>query len=1022
AGNGGNGGIGVNCSNAGGGGGGRGGDGGNGGNGGSGGAGGTVYAVLAPTSNPLTASAISFSGGLGAQGGQGGMEGFGGQNAGSLVGACTTTVVPPSPFGTCSLEETLSILVQMGISGTNNAVYSITNNVHRWQTPSGAYYVELSEVYPGQNAGQWLIVGVGASGPFFAYVTGDPSYNLYQALDYLVTTTGIVTYTSTANAQIGEIVNGNEMFTSICESIRSEPDNGTPGANGIAGPNGNQGQFGSESPSCDPANLNYEVNIGNGGNAIIIDLLGNNFIGDVIIDGVAGPVSSNTQIVIPVNGNELNIAVGGQLYDECGNSIELNWFIDFPPQPCTVNINYSIQNATCTNPQAVVTIDVTINPGTNGLYYYWNDYGFNDSESGDFFSNFQVVRSLNPGSYDFLVSDFNNNCYENLSITIDEPEVIELSLNTTISQPSCLVPYGTIQANASMGTAPYTFILNGGITSTTGTFSGLNPGSYTIEVTDANGCSTVNSNPITINSIGSNLILNQTNSQPTCTNPFGTITALISGGIAPYTYSLNGQIPTNNPVFSNLTAGVYTITCFDVTGCSTTSAPITINIFNSNLSLSATGNPASCASGFGTINATVTGGTTPYAYNINGQANPNSNFTNLAPGNYVISVSDANGCSATQTITLAAPAPFSASATVTQPNCPDEQGSISISVVGGTAPYLYDFGQGQISNSSIIATPGTTYNVTVSDANNCTSSVSNLTINALSNWNVQVTTTSDFCGNSNGTITVNVINPSGTSTILWMDGNQSFYRDNLPTGSHSAWITDATGCTYFVETLVESEKYDLQTVVTADEINCNKGNDGSIEVTVLNGISPYLIDWGFATGSPLTNLSAGTYIATVTDANGCNAQVQYTLVSPAPLSLNATVINANCNAACDGSITLSNPTTFNISSLNWSPSNDPTSMIQTNLCAGTYQVTAISDLGCEVTQSYTITEPDKIIINLAAATNNPCFGDKVGSIKVQVTGGVAPYTYAWSNGGTTDNINNLVSGTYTLVVTDANGC
>ncbi|NCA20288.1 MAG: hypothetical protein EBS86_04035, partial [Crocinitomicaceae bacterium] len=97
-------------------------------------------------------------------------------------------------------------------------------------------------------------------------------------------------------------------------------------------------------------------------------------------------------------------------------------------------------------------------------------------------------------------------------------------------------------------------------------------------------------------------------------------------------------------------------------------------------------------------------------------------------------------------------------------------------------------------------------------------------------------------------------------------------------------------------------------------------------------------------------------------------------------------------------------------------------MIQTNLCAGTYQVTAISDLGCEVTQSYTITEPDKIIINLAAATNNPCFGDKVGSIKVQVTGGVAPYTYAWSNGGTTDNINNLVSGTYTLVVTDANGC
>ena len=874
AGNGGNGGLGQNCSTAGGGGGGRGGDGGNGGNGGSGGAGGTVYGILAPTSttSEITASHVSLIGGNGGNGGTGGGNGFGGLNGGQIGGfSCIPTIATPG-LGTCSLEETLSILEQMGINGTNNAVYTFSNGTHRWATPNGSYFVEMIEVYPGQNQGYWRINGVGPNGAFFAFLEGSPSYNLFQALDNLVNLNNVVTYTSTANSQIGELTNYSETFTSVCSYLQVNAEDGTPGTPGQPGSNSNAGQFGSGSPDCDPANLTYEItNVGNGSDDFVLDFpSGLTFNGELFSDGWPTQITSNSQVVIPVN-NELYIMLYGELFDECGNSVIVEWYIDFPPQPCSVDFQYSIQNATCTNPQAIVTIDVTINPGSNGLIYDWSDYGTNDSQSGNFFSYFQVVRSLNPGNYDFQVSDYYNNCFGNLSITIDEPQVTELSLNTTISQPSCLVSYGTIQANASMGTAPYTYTLNGSTTSTTGTFSGLNPGSYTIEVIDANGCYTVNSNTIIINGFSSNLILNQVTTQPTCSNPSGTITALISGGVAPYSYSLNGQTPTSNSTFSNLLAGNYIITVIDAFGCSVSSEQITINTFESGIELTHTIINPVCSSDLGSIETNVIGGLNPYSFYINGQLNANSIFTNLNPGQYSIEVVDGNNCSVSENVSVNAPSSLIVNANVIQPVCYRTLGSITMNTSGGTAPYLYDFGQGFTSNNSISTNPGATYNVTVTDANNCSS------------------------------------------------------------------------------------------------------------------------------------------------------QTQYIMANPAPLSLSAVSSSINCFGACNGSIILANPS-FNLASINWNPSNNPNALSQTGLCAGTYTVIATSDLGCTVTQSYTLTQPKQMEINLLYANNNPCFTSQAGDIKVEVVGGAAPLTYAWSNGGTTNYINNLAIGTYTLTVTDATGC
>jgi hypothetical protein len=189
------------------------------------------------------------------------------------------------------------------------------------------------------------------------------------------------------------------------------------------------------------------------------------------------------------------------------------------------------------------------------------------------------------------------------------------------------------------------------------------------------------------------------------------------------------------------------------------------------------------------------------------------------------------------------------------------------------------------------------------------------------------------------------------------------------------------------------------------------------------GTGPYTYLWspGGQTSSSISGLCAGNYTVTVTDANGCAKTVTYTITQPGGLNTNPVATGVSCNGACDGTASVnvsggSAPYTFF-----WSPGGQTTQTI-TPVCGGSYSVLVTDSNGCSRTQVVVVPEPTVLLANISG-TNPSCSGNCNGSVTANPTGGTAPYTYLWSPGGqTTQTVNNLCAGNYTVTVTDANGC
>jgi len=215
----------------------------------------------------------------------------------------------------------------------------------------------------------------------------------------------------------------------------------------------------------------------------------------------------------------------------------------------------------------------------------------------------------------------------------------------------------------------------------------------------------------------------------------------------------------------------------------------------------------------------------------------------------------------------------------------------------------------------------------------------------------------------------------------------------------------------------------LTLTTTKVNVSCNGGSNGSIDLTVTGGTGAYTYSWtGGVTTQDCTGLVAGTYTVTITDANSCTKAVGNIVIQPSEITLSETHVNVLCNGASTGSIDLTASGGTGILTYDWShiPGNnnpqDPT-----NLAAGTYTVTVTDANGCTKSLSATITQVPAIVLP-TTVTNVSCFGGANGAIDLTVSGGVSPYTYSWSNNATSQDISGLTAGTYTVTVTDANGC
>ena len=232
-------------------------------------------------------------------------------------------------------------------------------------------------------------------------------------------------------------------------------------------------------------------------------------------------------------------------------------------------------------------------------------------------------------------------------------------------------------------------------------------------------------------------------------------------------------------------------------------------------------------------------------------------------------------------------------------------------------------------------------------------------------------------------------------------------------------ITDANSCTTTASVVITQPTV-LTATVSTTSVTCNGGTNGTASVSVSGGTSSYSYVWSNnSTSQSLSGLSAGTYSVTVTDANGCVATAQDVVTEASPIVLNTLVSSITCNGAADGfvDLTVSGGTT----PYTYAWSNGKTFEDISNLSPGQYSVIVTDANGCSATTTVTITQPAALTAT-TSVNNVLCNNASTGSISLTVSGGTPTYSYAWSNSATTQNLNNLVAGTYTVLITDANSC
>jgi gliding motility-associated-like protein len=445
------------------------------------------------------------------------------------------------------------------------------------------------------------------------------------------------------------------------------------------------------------------------------------------------------------------------------------------------------------------------------------------------------------------------------------------------------------------------------------------------------------------------------------------------------------------------------------------------------------------------ITTNITGGIpfstgTPYQLNWTGPNGFTSNSTlisNISPGVYQVTIADAGGCPFSNSYTISEPADIvitvDSENDVTCFNAAN--GSINLTVTGGTGSYTYNWTQDgsfyaateDIANLS----PGT-YVVTVTDANNCGPKTATFTITQPPLLVVSlISQTNVLCfGAATGAINVSVSggtpNPTTSDyTYSWV-GPNGFTSNNqnltaLFAGVYDLAVTDYLGCVKNLSvTITQSTAIVIN--YTTTPITCYGANNASLSATITGGNGPYQYQWNnLATSLNQTNLSAGTYVITVTDNVGC-IQTQSIVIPEAPVfTINPIVNNVSCYGANNGSINLNLTGGIAPVALTWSDGST-SGLIRNNLPPGTYTATISDGTPCYIVRTFTIIQPQPLV--LSANTTNPldCTITNNGAIDLIVSGGTPPFTYSWTNGATTEDLNSLVSGNYGVTVTDANNC
>jgi len=711
------------------------------------------------------------------------------------------------------------------------------------------------------------------------------------------------------------------------------------------------------------------------------------------------------------------------------------------------------------------SISINVTSGTGPYTIAWSGTETGNATTA---TNGYSINDLSAGTYTIQITDANN-CIKTKTVTLSGG-TSNINLALTPYSGSC-GGTNSISMNITGGSTPYTVDWSGPETGTgTSTTNGffipeLAPGTYTIQITDANNCVQTGTTTIVAGSGTVNFVASP---QPGSCGQLGSIHLTISGGSAPYnidwngTASGNGISNTNSFSIGSLTAGSYTINVTDANNCTMAQTVSLTGGSGGNIAFSANSSNGLC-NVEGAISITnITGGTAPYTVSWtgpeNGSSTTNTNslsIQSLSAGNYTVMIADANNCSTSQVVSVYnGISNLSITGTGSNATCGAYDGSLNLNITGGNGPFVITYsgpvngtGNTGSNNFNVNNVPSGTYAVNVTDANGCTDGTTVTIGNGGSNFTISTYGSSAMCGASNGSVNVNINGGASTYIIAWSGTasgqqtitNNNYTISNLGTGTYNVVVTNAAGCSASSSSSVGSSGGNLDLTLNASSASCGSAN-GTITGNIANGTGPYTINVNGSTstsasaGFTVSNLAPGTYNVNVTDANGCSDYETIVIGNNSGnISITASATNAYCSSTGSILVNISGGTANY--AIDW---NGPTSGSETgvsnnsynitNLGAGTYSVNVSDANGCNSTQTVTITATGgNLSVNTTASSS---FCNVPGSIGLTMTGGAAPYAISWdgpmtgndSSNAAAYTINNLVTGNYTITVTDNNNC
>jgi gliding motility-associated-like protein len=650
-------------------------------------------------------------------------------------------------------------------------------------------------------------------------------------------------------------------------------------------------------------------------------------------------------------------------------------------------------------------------------------------------SNTATASNLCAGTYVATVTD-GAGCFDTETITITQPP----QLTATPTQTNVLCFGGssgsaTITTSGGAGNNTYNWVPNAANTTNgnTNTATALTATTYVATVTDANGCTATTSFTITE---PPQLTVSVSSQPSTCNNSNGSVTATPSGGTGSPTYLWTPGNAATQTV-NNLPPGAYTVLVTDANGCTTTGGISVIATATPVVSISAVTDVLCYNGNTGSATAVNNGGSAPFTCNW---SNGDTTWTasNLPAGTYTLTVTDANGCVDTTSVTITQPTQLTSTQTAADADCfGAATGTASMTGNGGSGTYTFTWVPA--ANSTVNGNTSTgnnmlagSYVCTVTDANGCTDTQT-ITINEPPQMTVQMQSSPAYCNQANGYI--NAIGAGGTGNLsyVWNPGNLNQQSSStISPGNYVVTVTDGNNCVITDSIQVANTPGVILTANAPTSVSCYNGNDGAASVTASNGLGQYTYAWtpNVSATNSASQLVAGNYVVVVFDSTGCSATTTVTVTQPVQLTVTAA---ANPAAVCAGQ-----PVTLTASPFGgtpgyqaaWSPVNLTGLQPSFTPTASTPVTLTITDLnGCTATATTTITVNPLPTPQFTADVTQGCAPH---CVNFSETSGPGNWIWNWDFGdGNTNNSsgspNNCYSqaGTYSvqLTLTDAaSGC